>query len=154
MEKITFSEPNYDNLAEIERIALLHEQGPLDWIPGYKVDDTQVERRTKFLRQAQENEAVHILAARNEDDEVVGFHWLQLIDRHGRSCARIDSLWVAEAYRRQGIAQALKEQGEAWAKSVGAALIVTEVFYVNQTMIDLNLKLGFEAQQVEMIKKL
>ena len=154
MEKIKFSGPDYSNPAEIERLARLHESAPLDWIPGFQVKEAIVADRVKFLRDAEGNEAIHILTARNEAGEVVGFHWLQRTEKYGRTCARIDSLWVDEAYRRQGIAQELKARGEAWAKSVGAAFIVTEVFYVNQTMIDLNLKLGFEARQVEMIKDL
>lgn len=154
MEKITFGGLNYDDSAEIERMARLHEQGPLDWIPGYEVAEALVVQRAISLRTTQDDTAVHILTARNEMGEVVGFHWLQRIEKDGRTSARIDSLWVDEAYRRQGIAQALKEQGEAWAKSIGAAFIVTEVFYVNKTMIELNLKLGFTAQQVEMIKNL
>jgi GNAT superfamily N-acetyltransferase len=154
MGEITFSGLSYDDPAEIERMARIHESGPLDWIPGYKVDEALVAERAKFLRQSQGNEAVCVLVARNAADEMVGFHWLQRVEKYGRPCARIDSLWVDEMYRRQGIAQALKERGEAWAKSVGAALVITEVFYVNKGMIDLNLKLGFEARQVEMIKRL
>jgi GNAT superfamily N-acetyltransferase len=152
--KITFSGLNYDDPAEIERMARIHEGGPLDWIPGYEVSEALVAQRVISLRTTQDDTAVHILTARNEAGEVVGFHWLQRIEKYGRTGARIDSLWVDEAYRRQGIAQALKKRGEAWAKSVGAKFIVTEVFYVNKTMIELNLKLGFTAQQVEMIKDL
>jgi GNAT superfamily N-acetyltransferase len=154
VKNLAFGGLDFENPAEIERLARIHESAPADWISGFQLHEDRVSERAEFLRKSQGNEDVCILTVRNEVGEVVGFHWLQRTEKYGRTCARIDSLWVDEAYRRQGIAQALKERGEAWAKSIGAAFIVTEVFYVNKTMIDLNLKLGFEARQVEMIKDL
>jgi hypothetical protein len=54
----------------------------------------------------------------------------------------------------RGIASKLKARGEEWAKQKKISLIVTRVAYNNQNMIDLNLKRGFRAGQVEMIKEL
>lgn len=63
MKTITFSEPNYDNLPEIERMARIHERAPEDWIPGFVLREEQVAEKVAFLREAKGIEAVHILTS-------------------------------------------------------------------------------------------
>lgn len=89
-----------------------------------------------------------------EENSIIGLHWLKMIDKFGKPCAYIESLWVHEDHRKSGIGSELKRQGEEWAKSQGAKVITTSVHYANKKMIEFNLNKGFEALQVEMIKSL
>jgi hypothetical protein len=50
--------PNYVHPAEIERMARLHEQGPLARIPGYELSEPLVAQRVISLHTTQDNAAV------------------------------------------------------------------------------------------------
>jgi len=153
MDEISYGTLAFEDPAEVERAARIHESAPLNWDPSYEVTDARVANWVDFLGKAAKDPNTYIGVAR-QDGALVGSHWLVMDERHGVPCAHIQSLWVDPDHRLRGIGKALKERGEAWAKSRGARFVWTEVFYTNQRMIDFNLRLGFAAGQVEMTKNL
>ncbi len=76
------------------------------------------------------------------DGKIVGvhivrrFHELELIGAH------IAGLWVHPQYRSSGIARTLKGNGEAWAKSVGATFMNTNIQVGNDRMMAINMRAG------------
>ena len=154
MQSIQFSGLNFSDSVEIKRIARIHQTGPLDWIKGYEVSEEAVEQTYKVLSESNDNPKTHVIVARDENENLVGFHWVSLGTEQGDVSARIESLWVDKKYRRKGIAKKLKQLGEAWMKENGAKKVSTAVFYVNKKMIEFNLKEGFTPGQVQMTKEL
>lgn len=154
MHNIVYGTLNFEDSNEIRRAAQIHESAPLNWNPSYVVRDERVQNWCKFLRSAAQDPSIYVVSAKTEAGELVGLHWLQLTEKYNEKCAHIQSLWVAEEHRQSGIGAELKKRGEEWAKKNGAKFIVTEVFYANKKMIDYNIKMGFSARQVEMIKDL
>ena len=152
MQSLSFTGLNFGDAEEVRRIAQLHLRAPLDWIQGYEVKDEAVEQTFKVLTESSANPKTHVIVAR-ANTKLIGFHWISVVDEQLPS-GRIESLWVDEAQRRRGIARQLKKHGEAWFKEQGVKRITTKVFYVNQKMIELNLKEGFTAGQVTMTKEL
>jgi ribosomal protein S18 acetylase RimI-like enzyme len=71
-------------------------------------------------------------------------------DRH----AHIFLLYVAPAYRRQGIGSALMQIAEDWAKKRGDRQIGLQVFQVNQAALSLYQQLGYEVRSLGMSKPL
>ena len=151
--EISYGPLAFGDPEEVEWAARIHESAPLNWDPDYEVTDLRVGNWVKFLGEAANDPKVHVSVARL-GPRLVGLHWLVMAEKHGVSCAHIQSLWVDPQQRSRGIGKALKDRGEAWAKSRGAKFVWTEVFYANQRMIDYNLRLGFSAGQVEMTKAL
>ena len=154
MADIKFSTLKHVTTADLKRIARIHQEQPLEWIEGYAVREEAVEGTYKELITPLEDKKSNLIAAYNDHGDLVGFHWISVKNQGEQTFARIHSLWVDPKYRRRGIAHQLKELGEAWMRAQGAVRVTTEVFYVNQKMIDLNIKLGFTPWQVEMIKEL
>ena len=66
-----------------------------------------------------------------------------IFPRDGRFC-EIFQLWVAPAYRRQGLATRLKQQAEAETRLRGMAMIYTHTETQNAHVIELNRKLGYQ----------
>jgi GNAT superfamily N-acetyltransferase len=151
---ITYGPINFEDPAEVYEAAKIHESAPLNWDPGYKVREPRIQNWCKFLNKAATDSSIFVISAKDPAGGIVGLHWLQLTEKYGEKCAHIQTLWVSEKHRKSGIGRELKKRGEEWAKARGAKFAVTEVFYANKKMIDYNLKLGFSARQVEMIKDL
>jgi ribosomal protein S18 acetylase RimI-like enzyme len=61
----------------------------------------------------------------------------------GRFC-EVFQLWVAPAYRRQGIATRLKQQVEEESRRRGIGMIYTHTEAQNEHVIELNRKLGYQ----------
>ncbi len=154
MSKPIFGPLNFTDPNEIYEAAKIHEKAPLNWDPDYPVKEEEIQKWVRFLNKAATDPSVFVVCAKNEHGALIGLHWLQLTEKYGVPCGHIQSLWVDEDYRREGIARELKQRGEDWARSHGAKFVTTSVFYSNKRMIDYNLKLGFVARQVEMTKDL
>ena len=92
-----------------------------------------------FLKNLSLENKAWIMVAKNKKSEVVGLHWLRLEEKYKILRANIDSLWVHDDYRKNGIGSELKKRGEEWAKSQGAKMVCTQVFYSNQKMINFNI---------------
>ncbi|MEM8536196.1 MAG: GNAT family N-acetyltransferase [Chloroflexota bacterium] len=154
MQNITISGLNFDNQAEIEQIARIHQNAPVDWIPDYTVDEASVSETSRILTDSRDNPNTHVFVARDQHENLIGFHWVSLVKEEQQTSARIESLWVHETHRRRGIAKALKQYGEDWMRANGAQRVSTYVFYVNKKMIDLNIQQGFIPGQLHMSKEL
>ena len=86
--------------------------------------------------------------------EIVGVHLLRRIEEGPRVGAQVAGLWVAERWRRQGIARRLKLAGESWARGIGAEFINSNVLIDNHAMLSLNRALGFADYRINLRKRL
>lgn len=84
----------------------------------------------------------------------IGCLWLgAAIDQvTGYRYSHIFLLYVAPAYRRQGIGSALIHQAEAWAKARGERQVGLQVFQHNLPALRLYEKLGYQPQSIWMVK--
>lgn len=87
-------------------------------------------------------------------DEIVGVHILRVFEEYERLGVHIAGLWVREGYRGIGIARRLKEDGEVWARRLGAAFLNTNVQAGNERMLGINEKAGFAVYRLNMRKDL
>lgn len=86
--------------------------------------------------------------------KTVGCLWLgNAIDQgSGQSYAHILLIFVMPQHRCQGIAKALIQQAENWAKIKGDRQLGLQVFTVNQNALNLYRSQGFQTQSLLMIK--
>jgi ribosomal protein S18 acetylase RimI-like enzyme len=63
-------------------------------------------------------------------------------------------IYVDPIYRRQGIARALMEYAQAWAKEQGYTQIGLQVFTNNQPAIELYQQLGYQPRSISMMREL
>jgi GNAT superfamily N-acetyltransferase len=89
-----------------------------------------------------------------EGSQIVGLHVLRRFEEGPLVAAHVAGLWVAERCRRRGIARRLKELGENWARSIGAAFLNSNVLVTNDPMLQLNRQLGFDDYRVNLRKRL
>lgn len=152
---IHYSPVDFTRAEDLRAAAYLHELAPVQWNPAHVVEEEKLAHWLKYLAKVGIDGSALILLAR-DGAEMVATHWVRVDPdpRSGELVAHIQSLMVLESHRRRGIAAELKRRGEEWARARGAKRISTHVFYSNRTMIDFNVKLGFEPQQVEMVKRL
>jgi len=85
---------------------------------------------------------------------IVGLHILRIYEEYERRGAHIAGLWVSEGYRGIGIARRLKENGEAWARRVGAEFLNTNVNVEHSQMLRINEMAGFRPFRLNMRKDL
>jgi GNAT superfamily N-acetyltransferase len=71
-----------------------------------------------------------------------------------RTYAHVDTLGVAEGYRRRGVGRALMKQAEQWALSHGAAEIELNVWEFNENAIEFYKNLGYETSRRTMTRRL
>src|SRR5688572_9816532 len=86
--------------------------------------------------------------------EIVALHIVRRFEEGPRVGAHIGGLWVAERWRRQGVARRLKAMGESWARGIGATFLNTNVLVGNERMLAFNRALGFEPYRVNLRKRL
>ena len=63
-------------------------------------------------------------------------------------------VYVDPAYRRQGIAKALIQHAEAWAKNSGYTQMGLQVFTANRSAIELYQQLGYQPRSISMMREL
>ncbi|WP_310487174.1 GNAT family N-acetyltransferase [Chamaesiphon sp. VAR_69_metabat_338] len=63
-------------------------------------------------------------------------------------------IYVDPSYRRQGIAKALMEYAQTWAKAQGYHQIGLQVFTNNQPAIELYQQLGYQPRAISMMREL
>jgi GNAT superfamily N-acetyltransferase len=85
---------------------------------------------------------------------IVGLHILRRFEEGPAIGAHIGGLWVAERWRRQGVARQLKAMGESWARGIGAAFLNSNVLVNNERMLKLNHALGFVDYRINLRKRL
>lgn len=81
----------------------------------------------------------------------IGFIWAKY-NVHDRE-VKIYHLFVQKMHRNKGVATALKQEIEKWAKDAGAYAIISTVHAHNETMIGLNESMGYEVEKMIMRKK-
>lgn len=89
------------------------------------------------------NQLVACLWLGNAIDQVTG-------DRH----AHIFLLYVLPEHRRRGIAKALMNHAENWARARGDRQMGLQVFQINQPALNLYQQLGYQNQSIWMLKPL
>ena len=92
----------------------------------------------------------------NEPDERIACLWVGIaIDQiTGNRHPNIFLIYVAPAYRRQGIGRALMQYVEVWAKNQGYTQIGLQVFTTDLPAIELYHKLGYESRSISMMREL
>lgn len=90
------------------------------------------------------------------NSKTVGCLWIgNAIDQgSGKSYAHILLIYVQPQHRCQGIAKALIQQAEKWAKTRGDRQLGLQVFTTNQTAVNLYCSQGFQTQSLLMVKPL
>lgn len=63
-------------------------------------------------------------------------------------------MWVDSEFRRSGVGKELKRRGEDWAKKSKLDHLYTWVHVDNKKMIAMNEKLGYQTQNIKMVKKI
>lgn len=141
---------NFDDPAEVERVAFLYDSVPCEWNPDHKVEPAMVENLARGLVEKRANTWCELVVDKNE---IRATHVLEFRPERG-GFVLIRTLWVHPELRRQGIARRLKQAGEEWARGRGAKAIVTQVHVTNKRMNALNEAMGFEATKIEYEKKI
>ena len=153
-EAIVFRTLNYGDLAEVRAfVTLLYaisaEADPFHFDKSREFIDRCV---VKARREEDPSNTFSGLALRGK--EMVGVHSLRRFEEGSLVGAQVAGLWVAKHCRRQGVARTLKGMGEAWARSVGAHFLNSNVLVQNEAMLELNRQLGFETYRVNLRKRL
>jgi GNAT superfamily N-acetyltransferase len=151
---IVFRTLNYGDLAEVRAfVTLLHaisaEADPFHFEKSAEFIDRCV---LKARREENPSNTFSGLALRGK--ELVGVHSLRRFEEGPLIGAQVAGLWVAKHCRRQGVARTLKAMGEAWARSIGAHFLNSNVLVENAAMLELNRQLGFESYRVNVRKRL
>lgn len=108
-----------------------------------------------------------VLKARREDNasntfaglaragrEMIGVHLVRRLEEGPYIGAHVAGSWVAEQWRRRGVAKALKALGESWARRIGAHFMSTNVLVENAPMHALNRALGYRPYRIHSRKRL
>lgn len=153
-QQYTYEHLDLSDTKSICEIARIHCNVPAEWEDGFECSESQVNKIASKLCVTSQGCENLVVVARNRNEELIGFHWIQLtetgLDRYGE----IYSLWVSAIVRRQGVGSNLKTVAEKWLKSQGVSKVKTKVYSSNTKMIALNNKLGFTTEMVRMVKKL
>lgn len=155
---IVHATPTYqllDPLAadDVSTVARLHCAAPLDWDPDHTYSDSMLEKVASRLS-GSDGSINFVMLARNEADNIIAFHWVQAKPGEDKPHAHVVGLWVQFEYRKQGIAARLKSLGEAWCMEQGITELRTNVYTVNEAMVEFNRRRGFEVAMLGMVKKL
>ena len=152
--KIELDSSNIDKKSELllMQIAKWHNITPKLWIPDYKVTTAEIEE-TVLKIQNTRNEDLLLAVAEDELGHIQGFIWACKQEK-SQDSVMILSLYVTEDYRGQGVATKLKKLLEEWCRLKGIKTIETTVHYKNNSMMELNRKLGYTPGMVYMTKKL
>lgn len=152
--KIEFDNGNMNKKLEflLMQIAKWHNLTPKIWIPDYKVSTTDIEETVQKIQNTR-NEDLFLAIAEDEQGHTQGFIWACKQEK-SQDSVMILSLYVTEDYRSQGVATKLKKLLEEWCLLEGIKTIETKVHYKNNSMMELNRKLGYTPGMVYMIKKL
>lgn len=153
MRDLTYQLLDPNSPDDVATVARLHCAAPLDWDPGHTYSDSMLEKVANRLN-GSDGSINFVMLARNEAGDIVAFHWVQAKPGEDKPHAQVVGLWVQPGYRKQGIATRLKSQGEAWCLEQGITELRTNVYTVNETMVELNRRLGFEVAMLGMVKKL
>lgn len=123
-------------------------------------DEFHFDKSDEFIDRAvikarrDENSSNTFAGLAREGRQIVGVHLLRRLEEGPSVGAQVAGLWVAASYRRRGVAKTLKARGEAWARSIGAEFINTNVLVGNTAMLELNRALGYRDYRINLRKRL
>lgn len=89
-----------------------------------------------------------------EHGKVIGLHILRRFEEGALIGAHIAGLWVDDRRRGVGVARTLKAHGEAWARSIGADFLNTNVHVANARMLEIDERCGFAPYRINLRKRL
>lgn len=152
--KVEYRTLNYKDIGEVRQyLSLLYDISA-------EADAYHFEKSPEFIDRAiikarrEEDESNTFAGLAREGREIIGVHILRRFEEGELIGAHIAGLWVSERCRRRGIATRLKAMGEAWARSIGASFLNSNVLTGNERMLELNHKLGFEDYRINLRKRL
>lgn len=110
-------------------------------------DHTVEEMRSEFADMIAKQDAVFILAY--ADETAVGFAQCQLRRDYvegtdSSPVGYLEGIYVAEEYRKHGIARELLAACETWAKSIGCTEFASDCELDNAQSLQFHLNVGFE----------
>jgi GNAT superfamily N-acetyltransferase len=145
---------DYSSTEEMRRYLTLFYAIPAGVDEYYSAKSAQFIEASVATARQQENSTNTFAGIAVDQLEVVAIHVLRRFEECELIGAHIAGLWVSEPYRRRGIARRLKELGEAWARSVGADFMNTNVRATNSVMLDINEQFGFRPYRINLRKRL
>lgn len=141
--------------AELERIAplweelrRLHEAESVDFKDRFR-RQTFAQRMRPFAGRA--DDTLHLDAAFLAEDPETSIAYL-LSSMNG-DCGELDSLFVRETHRGQGLGSALIERALAWLEEKGAARIEIGVAVGNERVLPFYRRFGFYPRQIVLERK-
>lgn len=128
--------------AETKDLAILAELACQLW-----PDHTVEELRSEFTETIEKPEAAFFLAYVQET--AVGFAQCQLRSDYvegtdSSPVGYLEGIYVADRYRKQGVAKALLTACESWAKSKGCTEFASDCELTNTQSLQFHLRMGFE----------
>ena len=145
---------DYKDIGEVRRfLTLLHQIGA-EADPYYFDKTPELIDRAVIKARREENPSNTFAALVLDRGTIVAVHVLRRFEEGPFVGAQVSGLWVAPQHRRQGIARRLKAMGEAWARSIGAHFLNSNVLSQNAPMLGLNRDLGFENYRINLRKRL
>ena len=128
--------------AEIKDLAILAELACQLW-PNHTVE----EMRAVYAETIEKPDAAFILAFAQET--AIGFAQCQLRNDYvegtdSSPVGYLEGIYVAEAYRKQGVAKALLTACESWAKTKGCSEFASDCELDNTQSLQFHLRVGFE----------
>jgi GNAT superfamily N-acetyltransferase len=145
---------NYKDIGEVRAFVTLLYAISAEADPFHFEQSPEFIDRAVLKAQREENPSNTFAALVLERREIVAVHVLRRFEEGPLVGAQVAGLWVAQRCRRRGVARRLKAMGEAWARSIGAHFLNTNVLMQNAPMLELNRELGFENYRVNLRKRL
>jgi GNAT superfamily N-acetyltransferase len=152
--QLTYRLLNYKDIGEVRRfLTLVHAIGA-EADPYYFEKTPELIDRAVIKARREENSSNTFAGLALDRGTMVAVHVLRRFEEGPLIGAQVSGLWVAPTFRRRGIARRLKEMGEAWARSIGAHFLNSNVLSQNAPMLALNRDLGFENYRINLRKRL
>jgi GNAT superfamily N-acetyltransferase len=151
---LTFRLLNYKDIREVRSfLTLVHAIGA-EADPYYFEKTPEWIDRAVIKARREENPSNTFAGLALDRGTMVAVHVLRRFEEGPLVGAQVSGLWVAPAFRRRGVARRLKDMGEAWARSIGAHFLNSNVLSQNAPMLGLNRELGFENYRINLRKRL
>lgn len=142
-----------DNRDEMHIIAAIDMTIPALFDSLFQVNEKTIAERLEQLMKCKPDDFFEV--AVDDAGIIVGYHFMNKYKSpHGIWAADVQTLWVDPAFRKLGIATALKQHGEAWAREQGLDHISTFVHGKNSSMLKLNESLDYEVVGFKLRKKM
>ena len=141
----------FDQLTDeqLKHIAKIDSEIPIELDPLYRWTPECAQERFDYFKKL---EGLRLVVLNN--DQIIGFHVLYLIDKAFAKISNISTFWIHPDFRQQGIGKKLKQMGEEWSRENNCDYIQTNVHRLNDRMIQINEDAGFQVTYLNMRKHL